>query len=114
MNPRENCENAISPRRTALTTYNTTMPKQAVVSKRKQKKGRKKQKRHVLVVSGIYRHARHGTYHERPTINGKRTWRSLGLNFTAQRNLQAAQNEYHRRRVMEAEGKNPYFIVGNS
>ena len=50
MNPEENCEEATSPRKNALTTYNTTMPKQAVVSKRKQKKGRKKKKRHVLVV----------------------------------------------------------------
>jgi hypothetical protein len=109
MNPKNNRRKTTSQRKNARTAYNTTMQKPAVVSKRKQKKDSKKQKkRHVLVTSGIYRHNRHGTYHERPTINGKRTWRSLGVNFTPQRNLKAAEDEYHRRRVMEAEGKNPY------
>jgi hypothetical protein len=108
MNPEKDRKKTTSPRKTALTTYNTTMPELAVVSKNKQKKSRRKQKRHVFVASGIYRHTREGTYHERPKINGKRTWRSLGVNATPQRNFKAAEDEYHRRRVMQAEGKNPY------
>lgn len=108
MNPEKDRKRTTSPRKDALTAYNTIMPELAVVLKNKQKKSRKKQKRHVFVASGIYRHTREGTYHERPKINGKRTWRSLGVNFTPQRNFKAAEDEYHRRRVMEAEGKNLY------
>src|SRR5512138_337501 len=99
MKPKKEQQEATSPRNNASTAYNTTMLKQAVVSKNKQKTSRRK--RHVLVVSGIYRHTREGTFHERPKINGKCTWRSLGVNFAPQRNFKAAEDEYHRRRVME-------------
>lgn len=108
MNPKKDEQKATSPRNNASAAYNTTMPNQAVVSKSKKKKSRKTAKRHVLVRSGIYRHVREETYHERPTINGKRTWRSLGVDFTPQTNFKAAEYEYHRRRTMENEGKNPY------
>jgi hypothetical protein len=82
----------------AQTAYNGIISEVAVEQKRK--KQSKKKKRHVSVGTGIYRRIREGTYHERPAINGKRTWRSLGVNFDPQRNLNAARDEYHRRRVM--------------
>ena len=94
MNPEKVRKRTTSPRKDALTAYNTIMPELAVVLKNKQKKSRKKQKRHVFVASGIYRHTREGTYHERPKINGKRTWRSLGVSFTPQRNFKAAEDEW--------------------
>ena len=77
MNPENDRRKATSPRKNELTAYNTTMPKQAVVSKNEQEESGKKLKRHGLVVSGIYRHTREGTYHERPKINGKRTCEAL-------------------------------------
>ncbi len=46
------------------------------------------------VESGIYRQKSNGCYYERPHINGRRTWRSLG---TA--NLKLAREELHKRRV---------------
>lgn len=65
-------------------------------------------KRYVNVETGIYRYTANGTYHERPSIAGRRTWRGLGVNFTSQKNLKLAREEYHRRRSLESEGKNPY------
>lgn len=108
MNPKKKHRESTSQRNNVAAAYNTTMAKTAVVSKRKKKTASKKQKRHVLVMPGIYRHLREGTYHERPEIDGKRTWRSLGVDFTPQRNQQAAKEEYYRRRTMKAEGKDPY------
>ena len=46
------------------------------------------------VESGIYRSTTNGCYYERPRINGKRTWRSLGT-----KNLKLAREELHKRRV---------------
>lgn len=46
------------------------------------------------VESGIYRSTTNGCYYERPHINGKRTWRSLGT-----KNLKLAREELHKRRV---------------
>lgn len=71
---------------------------------------------YVQVETGIYRYKdREGkiTYHERPWIisrKGKpsRTYRALGVHFTAQSNLGNARAEYHRRRAEVAAGKNPY------
>ena len=34
------------------------------------------------------------TYHERPSNNGKRTYRSPGCSFTAQHNIKLAREEY--------------------
>lgn len=51
------------------------------------------------------------TYHERPWIAGKRTWRSLGFAFTAQSSLKLAREEYHRRRAEVSMGRNPYAEV---
>jgi hypothetical protein len=65
-------------------------------------------KRYVNVETGIYKHTANGTCHERPSIGDKRTWRSLGVNFTPQKNLKLAREEYHRRRSMESEGRSPY------
>jgi site-specific recombinase XerD len=65
-------------------------------------------KRYVNVETGIYKYTANGTYHERPSIGDKRTWRSLGVNFTPQKNLKLAREEYHRRRSTESEGKSPY------
>jgi hypothetical protein len=62
---------------------------------------------------GIYRYKDQNdniTYHERPWINGKRTWRSLGFDFTAQSSLKLAREEYHRRRTAVSAGKNPYTV----
>jgi site-specific recombinase XerD len=64
--------------------------------------------RYINVETGIYKYTANGTYHERPSIGGKRTWRSLGVNFTPQKNLKLAREEYHRRRSAESEGKSPY------
>ncbi len=73
------------------------------------------------VETGIYRYvipARPGkngkktkaivTYHERPTINGERTFRSLGVNFTRQTSLKNGREEYQRRRTEIAAGRDPY------
>ena len=65
-------------------------------------------KRYVNVETGIYRYTANGTYHERPSIAGRRTWRGLGVNFTSQKNLKLAREEYHRRRRTDSEGKSPY------
>jgi hypothetical protein len=46
------------------------------------------------VESGIYRQKSNGCYYERPHINGRRTWRSLGT-----QNLKLAREEHHKRRV---------------
>ena len=56
----------------------------------------------LQVEAGIYRYKdKKGkiTYHERPFIDGKRTYRSLGYNFTAQHNIKLAREEYHKRRT---------------
>ena len=50
------------------------------------------------VAPGIYRYLKEGTLYERPWINGRRTWRSLG---TA--DLQAALSEFRRRRELPLE-----------
>lgn len=67
--------------------------------------------RYEQVETGIYRYrSKDGeiTCHERPIINGKRTYRSLGFNFVKQTSLKLAREEYHRRRTEVAAGKNPY------
>jgi hypothetical protein len=48
------------------------------------------------------------TYHERPTVAGGRTFRSLGFNFTRQTSLINAETEYSRRRTEVAAGRDPY------
>jgi len=56
----------------------------------------------LQVEAGIYRYKdKKGkiTYHERPFIDGKRTYRSLGYNFAAQHNIKQAREEYHKRRT---------------
>jgi hypothetical protein len=65
-------------------------------------------KRYVNVETGIYKYTANGTCHEWPSTRDKRTWRSLGVNFTPQKNLKLAREEYHRRRSMESEGRSPY------
>ena len=50
------------------------------------------------VAPGIYRYLKEGTLYERPWINGRRTWRSLGTT-----DLQAAQRELRRRRGLSTE-----------
>lgn len=65
----------------------------------------------LQVEAGIYRYKdKQGkiTYHERPSINGNRTYRSLGYNFTAQHNIKLAREEYHKRRTALSKGENPY------
>jgi hypothetical protein len=65
----------------------------------------------IPIGRGIYRYKDLNgevTYHERPWINGKRTWRALGYNFTTQRSQKLAEEEYHRRRAGVAAGRNPY------
>ena len=65
----------------------------------------------IPIGGGIYRYKDLNgevTYHERPFINGKRTWRSLGFNFVRQSNLKLAKQEYHWRRNEVAAGRNPY------
>jgi hypothetical protein len=47
---------------------------------------------------GIYRYLKEGTLYERPWINGRRTWRSLGTT-----DLQTAQCEFRRRRGLPLE-----------
>ncbi len=59
-----------------------------------------------LVADGVYRHAGSGWMHEHPTINGKRTWRSLGT-----KNLKLAVVEFRRRRSMEDKGESPYAVA---
>jgi len=88
------------------------------MSAAKNGKAAKKQKAgtYVQVERGIYRYkdlAGEMTYHERPWIIGKngkpaRTYKTLGLNFTRQENLNAARDEYHRRRTEVANDRNPY------
>ena len=97
------------PNALALSSYNLVMSELASAPETEAKpKGQQAKSRHVCVERGIYRHLREKTYHERPEINGKRTWRSLGVEFAPQRNLNAARDEYHRRRALEADGKDPY------
>ncbi len=48
------------------------------------------------------------TYHERPWVDGKRTRRALGYNFTPQRSQKLAEEEFHRRRAEVAAGRDPY------
>ena len=50
------------------------------------------------VAPGIYRYLKEGTLYERPWINGRRTWRSLGTE-----DLQAALSEFRRRRELPLE-----------
>ncbi len=47
-------------------------------------------------------------YHERPWVKGKRTFRSLGFNFTPQGSLKNARVELSRRRIEIAAGRDPY------
>ncbi len=73
-----------------------------------------KQSRYIQVETGIYRYVDaegKSTYHERPWIDGKRKWRSLGFNFTPQSSLKCAREEYHRRRTEVAAGKDPYATL---
>lgn len=46
------------------------------------------------IESGIFRNESSGTYFERPTLDGRRTWRSLET-----QNLKHAREEFHRRRA---------------
>jgi len=55
-------------------------------------------KKFEQVAPGMYRYSRTGTFYERPWINGRRTWRSLGTT-----DLQAAQRELRRRRGPSTE-----------
>jgi hypothetical protein len=93
------------PRKSPATAYIQEMSEMAAVPEHTASK--RKKTRPVRVEIGIYRHPNESTYHERPSINGKRTWRSLGMNFTPQHNLAAARDEFRRRRAMQAEGKDP-------
>jgi len=52
---------------------------------------------------GIFRHTGTRWLHERPTINGKRTWRTLET-----KNLKFAKETYRKRRSAEDRGENPY------
>ena len=77
----------------------------------KAQKAEKTPPRYEQVETGIYRYkAADGsvTYHERPTIDGTRTYRSLGVNFAPQSSLKNAKDEFHRRRSEIAAGRNPY------
>jgi phosphopantetheine adenylyltransferase len=63
---------------------------------------------YLQIEAGIYRYKdKEGkiTYHERPSVNGKRTYRSLGYNFTAQHNIKMAR---------EQSGEALYVFVGGS
>src|SRR6266446_3320038 len=55
------------------------------------------------VADGIFRHKTTEWLHERPTINGKRTWRSLET-----KNLKLGKEEFWRRRSAQDRGENPY------
>ncbi len=59
--------------------------------------------RYVREADGIYRQQTSRYLHERPTINGKRTWRSLET-----KNLKLAKEEFRRRRSAEDRGEDPY------
>src|SRR5437867_1069887 len=63
-------------------------------------------RRFEQIESGIYKNSRNGKYFERPLVNGKRTWRSLGG-----KNLKLAKEEFYRRRAAASAGKNPYAEV---
>jgi hypothetical protein len=63
-------------------------------------------RRFEQIEPGIYRSSRNGKYFERPLVNGKRTWRSLGG-----KNLKFAKEEFYRRRAAVSAGKNPYAEV---
>jgi integrase len=58
---------------------------------------------YVREAEGIFRHTATKWLHERPTINGKRTWKSLKT-----KNLKLAKEEFRRRRSAEDRGENPY------
>src|SRR2546427_13095820 len=58
---------------------------------------------YVREADGIFRHKSSRYLHERPTINGKRTWRSLET-----KNLKLAKEEFRRRRSAEDRGEDPY------
>ena len=60
-------------------------------------------RRFEQIEPGIYKNSRNGKYFERPLVNGKRTWRSLGG-----KNLKFAKEEFYRRRAAVSAGKNPY------
>jgi hypothetical protein len=60
-------------------------------------------RRFVQVEPGIYRDNLTGRFFERPTIDGKRTWRKL-----VGENLKLSREEYYRRRIAAASGRDPY------
>ena len=62
-----------------------------------------KSKIHEREAEGIFRHTGTGWLHERPTISGKRTWRSLDT-----KNLKLAKETFRKRRSAEDRGENPY------
>src|ERR1035438_446985 len=64
-------------------------------------------RRFVRVESGIYRDTRTGRFYERPTIDGKRTWRKLVGNH-----LGPSREEYYHRRAAVANGQDPYHKKG--
>ena len=67
--------------------------------------------RYEQVETGIYKYTDQNgniTYHGRPWINGKRSYRSLGLNFTKQPSLRNARTELAWRKTQISTGRNPY------
>lgn len=67
----------------------------------------KQVRRFVRVEPGMYRDISTGRFYERPTIDGKRTWRKLvGDNPTLSR------EEYYRRRAAVASGQDAYHKTG--
>ena len=105
MNPENDPRKTTSPRKTEPTAYNTTMPKRQSYQNISRKRAAKKQKRHVLVVMPVFT----GTPVKEPTTSDRNQRETdlaePGVNFTPQRNFKAAEDEYHRRRAMETEGK---------
>jgi integrase len=54
-----------------------------------------------MVESGIYRKTANGVYYERPSLNGRRTWRSLKT-----KNLKHARETLHKNRTESKDGQN--------
>ena len=57
------------------------------------------------VEAGIYRNTSSDVCFERPKVNGKRTWHSLGTS-----NLKHACEKLHKRRAAVGEDKDPYVV----
>jgi len=76
------------------------------VESAEQSVGTKTTHQYVREADGIYRHQISRYLHERPFLNGKRTWRSLGT-----KNLKFAKEEFRRRRSAEDRGDDPYAEI---